>query len=136
MLVGCNSAKDGRLDRLEFDNGDTALALKMSIAPHGEGYVVAPDATDASKALLEDIRGSWPELWPKMIAYINEAKEDYNVDVEFDSTFMATLQELEADVFMAGEADLLIGIHPSNDAVPVWHFFVRGTEIAHQQPVF
>ncbi len=124
------------MDRLEFDNGDTALALKMSIAPHGEGYIVAPDDTDTSKAMLEDIRKSWPELWPRMIAYINDTKEDYNVDVEFDSTFMATIQELEDDVFMADQADLMIGIHPSNDAVPVWHFFVRGAEIVHQQPVF
>ena len=94
-LIGCNSERDGTLDRLDFGDGDIALAVKMSITPHGEGYVVAPDDTDASKALLEDIRKSWPELWPKMISYINEAKEDYNVEVEFDSTFMATIQELE-----------------------------------------
>jgi len=127
---------NGNFERLEFENGDAAYGLKLPIPPHGDGYVVASDATESSKALLVDIQNSWPDLWPKMVSYIEEASNDYDVEIEFDSTFMATVQKLDEDVFMGDEADVMIGIHPCDNAVPVWHFFVRGLEIVHSQPVF
>ena len=135
-LAGCNTDLDGNLKRCRSGDGETAFALGVAIPPHGSGYVLAPDATGTSKELLEGIEESWPHLWPKMISYINEAKEDYHVEVDFDSTFTATVGEIEDGTFMADEAHVMIGIHPSSDAVPVWHFFVRDSEIVHQQPVF
>jgi hypothetical protein len=109
----------------------------LSIAPHGEGHFFAPDVSPSSKELLVRTRDDWRELWPKILAHIQESAQSYDVKVEFSAQdFYGTVQPLESGVFMSDKADVLIGIHPTADSVPVWHAFVRDTEVVHFQPVF
>lgn len=125
------------IQRVEFENGDVAFAVELPIPPYGEGYFVAPDVSKASESLLRELSHNWDRLWPTMFELFRKAVKDYDVDVAFNvDEFIGTVQQLEDGVFMSDEADIFVRIRPASECVPVWDYFIRGSEVVHFQPVF
>ena len=137
LAIGCSATDTEMIDQYEFDGSPPAYGMQISIPPYGEGHVFAPDTTKESKELLREFRPIWQALWPKINSKIEDAAKEYNVDTQFDpDSFYVSIQTIGDGEFMSDKASIMIGVHPSIDTVPAWHFFLDGAEIKHFQPVY
>ena len=117
------------------DEGDIAFAAEFPIEPYGKALFTSPDNSEASRSILEDLSKHWDELWPVMRGRLEQGIADYGVDLDlFSRPFVASVAPMEEDVFMSDEADIFVSF--DFDDVPVWYFFIRGSHLAHFQPVF
>ena len=137
LFLGCTANMNVEIEKLDFGNGDVAYGVALPIPPYGDGYFVAPDVSSDSENLLRDLHSGWTTLWPELLSSMKQAAKEYDVDLAFEADeFIGMVQHLDDDVFMGDKADVMIGIRPNENAVPEWHFFIRGSEIVHFQPVF
>ena len=121
----------------EYDEDGTAAAIHLPIEPHGLALFVAPDDTVASHALIDEIVAVWPQLWPKMRHYLNTEMKGYSVEAVLGrDELIGSLDRMTPDVYyvMGDKSDIMIRLE--FEKPPVWDFFIRGTIIAHSQPVF
>ena len=120
-----------------FDGSPPAYGMVLAIPPYGRGHVFGHDVSSEAKALLLELESQWEVLWPELLAKIESRTQESEVELEFNAdSFYTSVQPLEAGVFMSDQASVMIGVHPTHDAVPAWHFFLEGKEIKHFQPVF
>jgi hypothetical protein len=123
--------------RFTFDAGsdDAAAAIHLPIEPHGVAQFVSPDMSADSTKLIDEVVSVWPELWPKMIAYLDSEMKDYGVEAVLGKDeFIASLVRMTPDVYMGDQSDIMIRLE--FEEPPLWDFFIRGSSIVHSQPVF
>ena len=119
----------------EYDEDGPAAAIHLPIEPHGLALFVAPDDTTDSHTLIDEIVAVWPQLWPKMRGYLNTEMKGYGVEAVLGrDEFIGSLDRMTPDVYMGDKSDIMIRLEFKNP--PLWDFFIRGTIIAHSQPVF
>ncbi len=91
-------------------------------------------SADSTK-LIDEVVGVWPELWPKMRAYLGTEMKDYGVEAALGKVeFVGSLVRMTPDVYMGGQSDIMIRLE--FEEPPLWDFFIRGSSIVHAQPVF
>ena len=114
---------------------EAAAAIHLPIEPHGLALFVAPDTSPDSGKLIDEVVAVWPELWPKMKTYLETEMKDYGVEAVLGrDEFTGSLGRMTPDVFMGDQSDIMIRLE--FEEPPVWDFFIRGSTIAHSQPVF
>jgi hypothetical protein len=112
-----------------------AAAIHLPIEPHGLALFVAEDNSADSKQLINEVVAVWPELWPKMRAYLDIEMKGYGLKTVLGrDEFIGSLGRMTPDVYMGDQSDIMIRLE--FEEPPVWDFFVRGSTIAHSQPVF
>ena len=137
LAIGCDSRMNMQIEKLDFGDGDYAFGIALPITPYGEAYFVAPDTSDESKKLLQELHRAWDDLWPNILSSMKQAADGSDVDLIIDDDeFIGMVQYLDDDVYMGDKADIMIAIRPQANAVPEWHFFIRGSTIVHFQPVY
>jgi hypothetical protein len=120
-----------------FDPGGEgeAAAIHLPIVPHGLALFVAPDQSADSEKLIDEIIAVWPELWPKMLTYLETEMKDYEAKAVLGrDEFIGSVGRMTPDVFMGDQSDIMIRLE--FEEPPLWDFFIRGSKIAHSQPVF
>ena len=119
----------------EFGEGDIALAAEFPVEPYGQALFASLDATENSRKILQELADAWRELWPKMRQRLEQGIVGYKIELDLSSRpFIASVCPMEKGVFMSDEADIFVRF--DFDDVPVWDFFIRGSHLAHFQPVF
>jgi hypothetical protein len=116
-----------------FDTGDevSAAAIHLPIEPHGLALFAAAN----SVALIDEVVAVWPELWPRMRTFLETEMKDYGVEAVLgQDEFIGSLGRMTPDVYMGDQSDIMIRLE--FEEPPLWDFFVRGSTIAHSQPVF
>jgi hypothetical protein len=120
---------------IELEDESTAAAIYLPIEPHGLALFVASDASPDSVKLVDEVVAVWPELWPKMRNYLDAEMKDYGVTAALGrDEFTGSLDRMSPGVYMGDQSDIMIRLE--FDEPPVWDFFIRGSTIAHSQPVF
>jgi hypothetical protein len=115
--------------------GSVDAAIYLPIEPHGLALFVAPDDTEDSARLIDEVVAVWPELWPKMRVYLETEMKGYGVEAVLGrDDFIGSLDRMTPDVYMGDQSDIMIRLE--FEEPPLWDFFVRGSTIAHSQPVF
>lgn len=123
--------------RTTFDegDGDSAAAVHLPIEPHGVALFVSPDLSADSTKLIDEVVAFWPELWPKMMTYLDIEMKEYGVEAVLGKDkFIGSLGRMTPDVYMGDQSDIMIRLEFEDP--PLWDFFIRGSTIAHSQPVF
>ena len=119
------------------DGGGPAVAIHLPIKPYGMAQFIAEDDSDDSLRLVDELVTVWPELWPKMRAYLETAMKDYGVDTELGrDKFMGSIGRTDPDSYMGDTSDIMLSIMFERNTVPMWDFFIRGASMTHSQPVF
>jgi len=112
--------------------------ITVSIAPYGRMKIVGEEGDDG----LALLKHNWASLWPAVKRDIERMRKNHEAPVRFETCkWMADGHRLEPDVFMSDQADLFLRIRleacpEPEDALPVWDFFIKGTDIVHCQPVY
>ncbi len=136
FMSGCNSRTSMQIHTIDFGDGTSAFASECPLTPFGTAHIVAPDTSDESSSLLNEIHGQWNDLWPKMLSSMQETSKKANLTLKIDDEVICMVEYVDVDVYMGDKADIMIGIRPNENAVPEWHFFIRDSTIVHFQPVF
>lgn len=119
------------------DGGGPAAAIHLPVEPYGTAQFVAEDDSADSLRLLDELVTVWPELWPKMRAYLETAMKNYGVDTELGrDKFMGSIGRTDPEAYMGDKSDIMLSIMFEKNPTPMWDFFIRGASIAHSQPVF
>ena len=116
--------------------------IAVNIPPYGRMKIVGEKGDDA----LSVLQRNWPKLWPKVRSSVKSQLKcmckDYEIPVRFKGMkWMAAAGRLDPDVFMGDKADSFLEIQlegspVSEEADPVWDFFIKGTKIVHWQPSY
>ncbi len=123
--------------RTTFDAGvdGTAAAIHLPIEPYGLALFVAADSSPDSTKVIDEVVAVWPVLWPKMLAILDTQMKDYGVETVLGrDKLIGSVKRMTAGVYMADQSDIMIRLE--FEEPPLWDFFIRGSSIAHAQPVF
>lgn len=119
------------------DGGGPSAAIRLPIEPHGIALFMAEDDSADSRRLIDELVTVWPELWPKMRAYLESSMKDYGVDTQLGrDRFMGSIGRTTPGAFMGDRSDIILSIMFEKNPEPMWDFFIRGASIVHSQPVF
>jgi hypothetical protein len=107
--------------------------LVLKIPPYGRMRMYfRADEPD----LLKLVKSDWPVLWPAVRAALQERCASYDRGEMLKlPRWISWAGRLEPDAWKYDEADYAFGIQ-MNGEWPIWDFFIKGTDIAHHQPVF
>lgn len=121
----------------EFDGDDWACCAYFPVEPYGRVQLAAQDTSQGSRKLIQDLADNWTVLWPKMRDRLKKGITSYGVELDLSrSEFFATIGAVEEGCYKFEEADVYVEFNFTDVPVPVWDFFIRGSRIAHFQPVF
>jgi hypothetical protein len=121
----------------EFDEDDWACCAYFPVEPYGRVQLAAQDTSLVSRKLLQDLADNWSGLWPKMRNQLEKGIASYRVQLDLSkSEFFATIGAVEEGCYKYEEANIHVSLNFPDVPVPVWDFFIRGSHIAHFQPVF
>ena len=120
---------------VDFLEGESASAVYLPIEPYGLALFVAPDTSLDSHNLLDEVAAVWEELWPPMRTYLDTTMKAYGVEAELGrDEFIGSLGRMTPTAAFGGRSDIMIRLE--FEEPPLWDFFVKGSAIAHSQPVF
>ncbi|MBX3739595.1 MAG: hypothetical protein KF712_01285 [Akkermansiaceae bacterium] len=124
-----------RIKKTDFGDGDIAFTVLLPVPPFGDADFAAPDTSRSSRDLLSDLITRWEQLWPDILERMQKGIEDYGTDQRLGSDeFMVSVSPMEKDVYMGDRSDVHLRIE--FDEVPLWDYFLKGSEIVHHQAVF
>jgi hypothetical protein len=119
------------------DHDDVAFVADFPVEPYGLAQLGAQDNSEESRKLLQDLADNWTVLWPKMRDRLENGIADYGVKLNLSGCeFLATVAAVEEGCYKSEEADIFVRFEFETEPVPVWEFFIRGSHLAHFQPVF
>ena len=119
------------------DEHDVAFAADFPVEPYGDAQFGAQDKSEESHKLLQDLADNWTVLWPEMRDHLQKGITAYQVKLDLSTCeFLATVAAVEKDCYKSEEADIFVRFDFEAVPVPVWDFFIRGSRVAHFQPVF
>jgi hypothetical protein len=115
----------------------TRTEATFPVEPYGLAQLGAEDNSEESRKLLQDLADNWTVLWPKMRDRLENGIADYGVKLNLSGCeFLATVAAVEEGCYKSEEADIFVRFEFETEPVPVWDFFIRGSHLAHFQPVF
>lgn len=121
----------------EFDEDDWACCAYFPVEPYGRVQLAAQDTSQVSRNLIQELADHCTVLWPKMWDQWQRGIASYSVQLDLSgSEFFATIYAVEEGCYKYEEANILVSFNFPDMPVPIWDFFIRGSHIAHFQPVF
>ena len=130
-----SSAKSPEIRKVDFGDGDIAVATELLTKPFGSTLFIAEDASGDSKKILEDIISWWDFLWPEMLEKLQDDIEGYETGQKLGvDEFMGSVSRMDRECYMGDKSDIHLRLE--FEEPPLWDYFLRDGKIAHFQPVF